>query len=64
VIEILGTDEVAELLGVENQTVRLWKSKGIMPNPDWVISRVPIWTAGTIVRWAVKTGRLTAETIK
>lgn len=63
-IDIMGPQEVAELLGVKAVTVRTWRSKGMMPDPDMIVSRVPIWTSGTIIRWAVQTGKLTAETIK
>lgn len=63
-LDIMGPQEVADFVGVKEQTVRSWRTKGLLPEPDRMISRVPIWSAGRIIRWAVTTGRVTAETIE
>lgn len=61
---ILTIHQIAERLGVERQTVNVWRStRGIMPEPDYTecptcgIDR-PLWKWETIEAWARKTGRL------
>lgn len=55
---ICGPIEVAALAGVQVGTVTRWRARGIAPEPDAVISRVPLWREQTIVAWLQQTGRL------
>lgn len=55
---IYGPIEVAALARVQVETVSRWRARGIAPEPDAVISRVPLWRERTIVRWLEQTGRL------
>lgn len=58
----VGPLEVADRLGVLPQTVRVWRTRNVLPPPRWVISRVPIWTwESDIEPWARETGRLTGD---
>jgi hypothetical protein len=57
---VYGPIEVAALAGVQVETVSRWRARGIAPDPDVVISRVPIWLEATIVSWLRDTGRLGA----
>lgn len=54
---LVGPHEVAALLGVKVATVHMWRSRGVMPEPDYVLSRVPIWRESVIRKWAKETGR-------
>lgn len=55
--ELMGVAEVAALVGVKPGTVRIWRVRGDrmrhpLPEPDWIISGVPIWLGETIRAWA------------
>jgi very-short-patch-repair endonuclease len=62
--DLIGPQEVAELLGVEPNTVHQWRKRGdtirggAMPDPTAVISGVPLWTTEDIVNWARGSGRI------
>jgi len=43
-----GVYEIAEELGVRPNTVRVWRTRGKLPPPDYVLAMGPIWTAKTI----------------
>jgi len=53
----LGATEVARHLGVAESTVKKWRHRRIMPDPDWVLGGRPIWDVATINTWARSTGR-------
>jgi uncharacterized protein YjcR len=65
--DIIGAEDIAAMLGVQLQTVHRWRTRAremgadALPEPEWVIGGTPIWQRGTIVRWARKTQRLSAE---
>lgn len=56
--DVLGTGEVAKLLGVNRRTVTMWRYRGILIEPDYVVSGAPAWQRKRILRWAKETGRL------
>jgi len=43
-----GVYEIAEELGVRPNTVRVWRTRGKLPPPDYVLAMGPLWTAKTI----------------
>lgn len=49
--------EIADRLGVKQQTVAMWKYRGILPEPQWIVSGMPAWDWKDIERWAKETGR-------
>jgi hypothetical protein len=55
--ELVGPDELAELLQVSRSTVRQWRHRGLLPAPDFTLSSMPIWTLRTVRDWAALTGR-------
>ena len=55
---VYGPMELAAIAGVKYETVRTWRARGVTPEPDAVISRVPLWLESTIVGWLEETGRL------
>jgi hypothetical protein len=58
--DIVSVAEVAERLHVGHQTVSQWRLRGVLPDPEWVFGRQPVWLWSTIARWATETGRLSA----
>lgn len=54
----VGPEEIAERLGVRRDTVHKWRHRGVLPEPDWIISSLPVWEWETIRAWAENTGRL------
>jgi uncharacterized protein YjcR len=42
---------IAERIDVEPAVVRLWKSRGKMPDPDFMIAQSPGWLPETITDW-------------
>lgn len=57
-LEVVGAQEVAELLGVHRVTVQKWMAAGTMPAPDAKLAAGPVWRETTIRRWAIRQGRL------
>lgn len=60
-VQPVGLTEIAEMLGVEAQTARNWRTRGVLPEPDWTVGGRPVWELRTIERWARQTGRMRAE---
>lgn len=56
-LDIVGVREIAALLGVKEQTVRTWRYRKLLPEPDATVSGIPVWRRSTILRWAKETGR-------
>lgn len=54
----VGVAEIADRLGVRQQTVSMWKYRGLLPEPRWTVSRLPAWDWPDIAQWARETGRL------
>lgn len=50
--------EIAALLRVEAQTARNWRTRGVLPEPDWTVSGGPAWSWPRVAAWAMRTGRL------
>jgi hypothetical protein len=56
-LELIGPDELSDLLNVTRGAIRQWRRRGLLPRPDMTISSVPIWHLGTIRQWAADSGR-------
>ncbi len=56
-VDPVGMVEIAERLGVRQQTVAMWKYRGLLPPPRWTVSRLPAWDWADILKWAKETGR-------
>lgn len=48
---ILGIQEIAELTGLKEQTLRQYRSEDKLPMADAVISGSPLWSKETILNW-------------
>jgi hypothetical protein len=53
----VGSDNIAGRLGVQRDTVKMWKHRGLLPNPRWTISGRPAWNWPDIEMWSRETGR-------
>jgi predicted DNA-binding transcriptional regulator AlpA len=49
--DLLDTKSVAELLGLQTETIRWYKKRGILPKPDAYFGRSPAWQRSTIEAW-------------
>jgi len=59
--EILGLQEIAELLEVEKRTPHAWQYRKLLPPADFdSINGLKAWKRKTVLRWAKATGRLPA----
>lgn len=50
-------DAIARRLQVQDDTVRQWRKRGLLPDPDAVVYGRPVWWWQTIRGWAEETGR-------
>jgi hypothetical protein len=57
-LDIVGLKEIAERLGVKQQTAAAWRHRGVLPPPEGTVSGAPAWQWQTIEQWAKATGRL------
>jgi uncharacterized protein YjcR len=54
----VGVAEIAERLGVKQQTAQTWRHRKLLPPPRWTVSRQPAWNWADVERWAKETGRI------
>jgi len=57
-LDIVGLKELAERLGVKQQTAAAWRYRGLLPPEEGTVSGAPAWTWATVEGWAKATGRL------
>lgn len=60
VIELVGTAEIAAMLGVSQQRVHQLKQRPDFPEPLAVLTGITIWRREDVEEWARRTGRLPA----
>lgn len=53
-MEPVGLKEIAEMLGVQENTARVWRKRGVLPEPKWWASGVPLWNRADIIKWHEK----------
>ena len=56
-MRLLSYADLSERWGVREGTLRVWKARGRLPEPDLIISGVPAWKESTI-RKAEKDGKV------
>lgn len=50
--DLLGMRGIAKLFGVSNSTVRMWKSRGLLPPPDEIVDgTMHVWASHTVRDW-------------
>src|SRR5258708_13569340 len=57
-LDMVGLKEIAERLGVKQQTAAAWRYRGLLPAPEGTVSGAPAWNWATIDTWARSSGRL------
>lgn len=57
-VEPVGVVDIAKRLRVKQQTVAMWRYRGLLPEARWSVSSQPAWNWPDIERWAKATGRL------
>lgn len=61
-LDLVGLTEIAELCGVGPQTPYRWRTRHVLPDPEWTVSGSPVWRRAVIVEWARASGRLADQT--
>lgn len=58
--QLLGINEVAELLEVTPNQVSVWAHRSKLPVPDVLLNngKTQVWLRDTILEWASDTGKL------
>ena len=54
----VGTAEIAERLGVQRNTVQVWRKRGVLLEPKSIASGVALWDWPDVEAWARATGRI------
>ncbi len=49
---------IAVRLNVTRETVQKWRTREVLPDPDYLQLSTPVWDWETIRTWAQQTGRL------
>lgn len=50
-MEIMGVAEISAHAGVRPDTVHKWRTRGILPPPDWKLAMGDVWRRETIEEW-------------
>jgi hypothetical protein len=50
-VDVVGAKEIAERLGIPENTVHMWRKRGLLPNAEGVVSGMPAWRWTTIKNW-------------
>jgi len=56
-LDVLTTEQAAELAGMRVDTFRRYRARGTVPEPDGYLGRTPWWRKETIARWAANRRR-------
>jgi predicted DNA-binding transcriptional regulator AlpA len=55
-VDIVGAKEIAERLGIPENTVHMWRKRGVLPDPEGTVSGMPAWRWLTIRNWLQSRG--------
>jgi hypothetical protein len=47
-LDLVGTAEIANRCELEHGTVRQWRTRGHLPDPEWIIGNRPVWRWETV----------------
>ena len=48
---LLSRRDIADLMGLNVETIKYHRAGGSMPDPDYVVDRKPLWRRETIDQW-------------
>ncbi len=48
---LLSRRDVAELMGLNVETIKYHRAHGGMPDPDYIVDQKPLWRRDTIEGW-------------
>ena len=48
---LLSRRDVAELMGLNVETIKYHRATGGMPAPDYIVDQKPLWRRDTIEHW-------------
>lgn len=48
---LMTRQDVADATGLTLQTIKTYRHKKLMPDPDYMIGRTPVWKVQTIDKW-------------
>ena len=51
---LLSRRDVAELMGLNVETIKWHRAGGTMPDPDYVVDQKPLWRRETINQWIAR----------
>lgn len=51
---LLSRRDVAELMGLNVETIKYHRAGGTMPHPDYVVDQKPLWRRDTIEQWIAR----------
>ena len=49
--DLLTTDDVARLAGVKPSSIRRYRTRDSIPEPDRYVGRTPVWRRETVEQW-------------
>ena len=55
-MDIVGAKEIAERLGIPENTVHMWSKRRLLPEPDGTVSGMAAWRWVTIRNWLQSRG--------
>ena len=56
--DLVGLTDIPPMLGIARQTARQWRTRGVLPDAQAVVSGAPVWERRTIIDWALETRRI------
>ncbi len=51
---LLSRRDVAELMGLNVETIKYHRGTGNMPDPDYLVDQKPLWRRDTIDQWIAR----------
>lgn len=56
--DLIGYTEIGARTGIPQSTLRAWKTRGRLPEPDFTVGNSPAWFPETIDPWITENTRL------
>jgi hypothetical protein len=56
-LNIVGLQEIRQIFRMNQPAITQWRVRGMLPEPNAIVSNRPIWRLETVIRWGRRTGR-------